>query len=207
MRYKDPQLMQAIIDFVNEYYEENYSCPSSRIIAAAVGSNKFSVTNYLREAAEKGKLTYDGRTVRTPKMELIDKNVENAGLVGSISCGIPTLEEENIEAYIPIPSRIFGNGELYLLTANGDSMIDAGIDNGDIVVIRKTTEALEGDIVVALVDDETTLKRFFIDTKQHMIRLHPENKRYNDIWVDSCIIQGVATHVIKSLDNGTLHRL
>ncbi len=76
MRYKDPKLMQDIVDFVNKYYEDNYRCPSSRTIAAAVGSNKFSVTNYLRELAEKGELFYDGRTVRTPKTELLDKNVE-----------------------------------------------------------------------------------------------------------------------------------
>ena len=207
MRYKDPKLMQSIVDFVNQYYEENYRCPSSRTIAAAVGSNKFSVTNYLRELAEKGELTYDGRTIRTPKMELLDKDVENAGLIGSVSCGIPTLEEENVEAYIPLPSRIFGSGELFLLTANGDSMIGAGIANDDLIVVRKTSEAKEGDIVVALIDDETTLKRFYYDSKKQMIRLHPENEAYPDILVDSCIIQGVATHVIKTLENIDVQRL
>lgn len=70
-------------------------------------------------------------------MELIDRCVQNVGVVGSISCGIPTLEEENIECYLPLPSRIFGNGELYLLKANGDSMIGAGIDSDDLVVIHK----------------------------------------------------------------------
>ena len=207
MRYKDPKLMQDIVDFVNKYYEENYRCPSSRTIAAAVGSNKFSVTNYLRELAEKGELTYDGRTVRTPKMELLDKDVENVGLIGSVSCGVPTLEEENVEAYLPLPSRIFGSGELYLLTANGNSMIGAGIAHGDLIVVRKTSEAKEGDIVVALIDDETTLKRIFFDGKKHMVRLHPENEAYPDILVESCVIQGVATHVIKALESMDIQRL
>ena len=207
MRYKDPKLMQAIVDFVNKYYEENYRCPSSRTIAAAVGSNKFSVTNYLRELAEKGELTYDGRTVRTPKMELLDKDVENVGLIGSVSCGIPTLEEENVEAYLPLPSRIFGSGDLFLLKANGDSMIDAGIANDDLIVVRKTSEAKDGDIVVALIDDETTLKRIYFDSKKHMVCLHPENNAYSDICVNSCIIQGVATHVIKALENMDVQRL
>lgn len=199
--------MQAIIDFINSYYEENGKSPTLRIIADGVGSNRNSVQRYLTELNERNELIYKARNIRTPKMELIDRCVQNVGVVGSISCGIPTLEEENIECYLPLPSRIFGNGELYLLKANGDSMIGAGIDSDDLVVIHKTSEAKNGDIVVALVDDETTLKRFFYDEAKHQVRLHAENRKYKDILAESCIVQGVATHVIKSLINDMITKL
>ena len=78
-------------------------------------------------------------------------------------------------------------------------MIEAGIDPGDLVVVRKQQSADEGDIIVALVDNETTLKRFYIDKDKKCVRLHPENKTMQDILVNSCYIQGVAQHVIKAL--------
>lgn len=79
-------------------------------------------------------------------------------------------------------------------------MIEAGIDDGDLVLIRKQSEAKDGQIVVALVDNQNTLKRFFVDEKKHCIRLHPENKTMEDILVPGCAIQGVAVKVIKSLE-------
>lgn len=207
MRTKDPVLMQAIIDFINTYYEKNGESPTLRTIADAVGSNRNSVQRYLIELNERNEIIYKPRNIRTPKMERIDRGVQNVGLVGSISCGIPTLEEEHIECYLHLPTRIFGTGELYLLKANGDSMIGAGIDSDDLVVIQKTNEAKNGDIVVALVDDETTLKRFYYDEAKHKVRLHAENRKYEDILAESCIVQGVATHVIKTLKNDMITKL
>lgn len=207
MQKKDEQLMQAIFDYVNKFYRDNSKSPSIRTIAAGVDTGKNTVQRYLVEMNKRGTLIYDGKTIRTPQSELIDKDTKAAGLIGHVSCGVPTLEEENIEAFIQLPTHIFGEGELYLLTANGDSMIGAGIENGDLVVVRKTTEAQEGDIIVALVDDETTLKRFYYDGNRRQIRLHPENPRYSDIYLDSCEIQGVATHVIKALENNEYMRL
>ena len=98
-----------------------------------------------------------------------------------------------------IPTEWLGSGEYFLLRANGDSMVDAGIDDEDIVIIRKTSEAEDGDIVVALVDNENTLKRLYRDEKKRKIVLHPENPDYDDIVVDYCEIQGVAVKVLKDL--------
>ena len=78
-------------------------------------------------------------------------------------------------------------------------MIDAGIDDGDYVVVKKQCEAKEGDIIVALVDNQNTLKRYYLDEKNKKIILHPENKQMEDIIVDDCYIQGVACKVIKSI--------
>ena len=95
---------------------------------------------------------------------------------------------------------IFGKGNFFILRAYGDSMIEAGIDNGDLVLIRQQNYADEGQIVVALMEDEATLKRFYPEPKKHRIRLHPENSRMDDIYVDNCEIQGVAVKVLKDLE-------
>ena len=141
---------------------------------------------------------------RTPTVmsERIAKSKENSvsiPLIGSISCGQPLLSEESVESYIRIPTEWLGTGDYFLLRANGDSMVDAGIDDDDIVIVRKATDANDGDIVVALVDNENTLKRLYRDEKRRKIILHPENPNYEDIEVDSCEIQGVAIKVLKDL--------
>lgn len=202
MRKKDPVLMQAIVDFINAYYRENGCTPSTRKIAEGCHTNKQSVMNYLHELDEKGKLTYAGRHIETADMKKMNRENEKVYVAGSVSCGIPLEVEEEVDEYISLPTSIFGSGKLYLLQANGDSMIDAGIDDGDHIIVRQAKEARNGDIVVALVNGtETTLKRFFIDENLQMIRLHPENKNMDDILVDECVIQGIATHVIKNIEN------
>lgn len=85
------------------------------------------------------------------------------------------------------------------MRASGQSMIEAGIDDGDLVVVRKQVEANEGDIVVALVDNQNTLKRYYRDNANKKVILHPENKTMKDIIVDDCYIQGVACHIIKKI--------
>ena len=98
-----------------------------------------------------------------------------------------------------MPAALFGKGEFYILRASGESMVDAGINDQDLVIIRKQEEANNGQIVVALVGNETTLKRFYRDRKRKCVRLHPENKTMEDIYVTDCKIQGVAVHVLKEL--------
>ena len=132
-------------------------------------------------------------------MAKTNNSVNNLPVVGSISCGSPLLAEENIECYLPIPKEFLGNGEFFILQANGDSMIDAGINNRDYVIIRKQETAEQGQIIVALIDNEATLKRYYIDRKKRKVRLHPENKNMEDMYFDSIVIQGVAIKVIKDI--------
>lgn len=122
-----------------------------------------------------------------------------AALVGSVSCGLPQLEEENIEEYITLPASLIGKGEFYVVHANGDSMTGAGIDDNDLVIVRKQTDANYGDLVIALIDNENTLKRYLFDSKRNRPYLHPENPDFKDIYPASLSIQGVAVHVIKRL--------
>ena len=121
-------------------------------------------------------------------------------VLGRVACGIPKFAEENVEEYVRLPVSLFGEGNFFLLRADGDSMTGAGIEDGDLVLIRRQDTAEKGQIVVALTEDEATLKRFYPEPKKHRVRLHPENAKMDDIYVENCEIQGVAVSVIKNLE-------
>ncbi|MBO4888014.1 MAG: repressor LexA [Firmicutes bacterium] len=200
MRYKSPELMEKIVRFVDEYYMIHQKSPSMAVIADEIGLHRSNVQRYLAEMTEKGMLIQKGRTIITPAIEKNSKPVL-AAHVGSIRCGTPEFEEQDIDAYYTLPEAIFGKGEYYILTAKGDSMIEAGIEEGDLVVVRKIQEAEPGDIIVALLNGENTLKRYKKD-KNGRVFLHPENSSLEDIPVgeeDEFYLQGVATHIIKKI--------
>ena len=144
-------------------------------------------------------IDYDGKMIVTEAIQKRITEYNRAGLLGSIPCGALTLEEEAVEDYVNLPINIFGGGDLYILRAYGDSMTGAGIDAGDLVVVRKQSWAQDGDLVVAYVEgDGNTLKRYFNDEKNRRIVLHPENEKYQDIIVKDCEIQGVVRKSIKN---------
>lgn len=198
MRSKDKTLMAAIEKFVSDYTDSNGISPTMQEVADGVGSSKATVQRYIAQLCDDGILDYSGyRTMTSTKTKAAAIRVP---VLGTIACGIPKFAEENIEEYVRLPVALFGKGNFFILRAYGDSMIEAGIDNGDLVLIRQQNHADEGQIVVALMEDEATLKRFYPEPKKHRIRLHPENSRMDDIYVDNCEIQGVAVKVLKDLE-------
>ena len=197
MRSKDPEIMKRIVDFVEAYHLDYNSSPSLRVIADGVGIGSTTVYRYLMEMNERGMICYDGKTIRNEKINKSQRGTIRAAVIGRIACGIPNLAEQHVEGYVNLPESLFGQGNFYILRASGCSMTEAGIDDGDRVVIREQNTAEDGQIVVALVDDEATLKRFFHEGDR--IRLHPENPRMKDIFVTDCRIQGVAVKVIHDL--------
>lgn len=198
MRSKDKTLMAAIEKFVSDYTDSNGISPTMQEVADGVGSSKATVQRYIAQLCDDGILDYSGyRTMTSTKTKAAAIRVP---VLGTIACGIPKFAEENIEEYVRLPVALFGKGNFFILRAYGDSMIEAGIDNGDLVLIRQQNYADEGQIVVALMEDESTLKRFYPEPKKHRIRLHPENSRMDDIYVDNCEIQGVAVKVLKDLE-------
>lgn len=198
MRSKDKTLMAAIEKFVSDYTDSNGISPTMQEVADGVGSSKATVQRYIAQLCEDGILDYSGyRTMTSTKTKAAAIRVP---VLGTIACGIPKFAEENIEEYVRLPVALFGKVNFFILRAYGDSMIEAGIDNGDLVLIRQQNYADEGQIVVALMEDEATLKRFYPEPKKHRIRLHPENSRMDDIYVDNCEIQGVAVKVLKDLE-------
>ena len=198
MRSKDKTLMATIEKFVSDYTDSNGISPTMQEVADGVGSSKATVQRYIAQLCDDGILDYSGyRTMTSTKTKAAAIRVP---VLGTIACGIPKFAEENIEEYVRLPVALFGKGNFFILRAYGDSMIEAGIDNGDLVLIRQQNYADEGQIVVALMEDEATLKRFYPEPKKHRIRLHPENSRMDDIYVDNCEIQGVAVKVLKDLE-------
>ena len=116
-------------------------------------------------------------------------------VVGRVAAGIPILAEENIEEMLSLPTDVVGDGELFALRVRGESMIQAGIMNDDYIIVRKQPDANNGEIVVAMIDDEATVKRFY---KEHgYIRLQPENDAMIPIIVPSVTILGKVVSLIR----------
>ena len=204
MRIKNPEVMQAICSYVDRYYREKHTTPSTSEIAEGVGISKATSYRYLVAMNENGMLSYDGESIITRQISKCTSDYFSAPVVGSIRCGDPELEEENVEEYVSLPKSIFGEGKFYILHARGDSMVDAGIEDGDMIVIRMQESAAVGDIVVALDENnENTLKMYGGidgDTGDIILR-YANEKKYpgRRILVKQLKVQGVAKHVIKSL--------
>lgn len=200
MRSKNPETMKKIIKYVEKYYLSNGLSPTTRQIASGVGISNSTVHNYLFEMNEKGMIEYDGSTITTDITRKRSEQFSKAAVLDNvIACGKPEYQEEHIEEYIQLPTALFGSGEFYILKASGDSMIKAGIDTGDTVVIKKQNTANFGDIVVALADGQNTLKTYAFDAVLERVMLHPENDEYENIYPEELYIQGVAVNVIKKL--------
>ena len=152
-----------------------------------------SVHSHLETLEKNGYIRRDPTKPRT--IEIIDdcfnlarREVVNVPLIGTVAAGTPLLAQENIETYFPIPSELLPNKEIFMLKVKGDSMIEAGIFNGDQILVEKTNTAENGEIVVALLDDSATVKRFYREDGHY--RLQPENASMEPIFVDEVQILG-----------------
>lgn len=148
----------------------------------------------------------DGYIRRDPSkaraIEIVDdsfnltrRETVNVPIVGEVAAGQPLLAIQNIEGYFPIPSEFMPNGETFMLRVHGESMIDAGIFDGDILLVKKQNTARNGDMVVALVEDSATVKTFY--RENGYIRLQPENTAMEPIIVDDCMILGQVCGVFR----------
>lgn len=196
MNQKSSESMDRIISFVNDFYRDNGRSPSIRKVASGTGLGVATVHRYLTAMTERGLIDYDGEVIMTEQSNKIRNGVFQAGIIGSVPCGPFSLEEEFVEQYVYLSTDIFGGGDMFILHASGDSMTGAGIDDGDLVIIKKQEEARDGDIVVAWAEDVgNTLKRY--KKYGNTVFLHPENPKYVDIPVKNCKIQGIVTWVLK----------
>jgi SOS regulatory protein LexA len=198
MRSKDKTVLNAIEAFICNYTDLNGYSPTMQEIADEVGVSRPTVYRYVVKLCEDGVLSRSGyRSLTSTKGKAPVKRVP---VVGEIACGVPMLAEENIEEYMSLPTSLIGNGDFFLLHANGDSMIEIGVNDGDLVLVRQQNSATEGQVVVALTEDGATLKRFYPESENHRIRLHPENRSMEDYYVYDCEIQGVAVKVLKDIE-------
>ncbi len=199
---------QEIFDFIKRYSADNGYPPTVRDIGKAVGlASSSTVHAHLANLEKLGLLRRDPSKPRA--MELLDRAVDQVkglnplrevGLpvVGQVAAGAPVLAEENIEEYVAVPPAAGGETGEYVLRVRGDSMVDAGILEGDYVVVRPQSTARDGEIVVALVGDESaTVKRFFHEGDH--IRLQPENSRLEPILSSDVQVLGKVVGLFRSV--------
>lgn len=201
MQHKNAEYFKRMENFIDKFTAEYSVSPTSQQISEGTGLSPATVSRYLKVMREENVLDYGGvRNITTRRERQIRSKTYNfVPVLGAVSCGVPKFAEENVEEYVKLPASLFGKGDFFILRANGDSIIGAGIDDGDLVLIRQQNTAEPGQIVVALMEDEATLKRFYPEPENHRVRLHPENPEMRDIYGDNVIIQGVAVKVIKGL--------
>ena len=120
-------------------------------------------------------------------------------IYGKVSCGKLKFIDDNVEGFVEIPSSFLGEDKYFVLKSDGDSMINAGIKKGDLLVIKMQSHAENGDIAVVELDNKVTLKRFYKLEDKHQYKLHPENDKYEDIYLEKCNILGVAVKIIKDI--------
>lgn len=170
---------ERILEFIQRSLEERGYPPSVREIARAVGLSSPASVHAQLDRMEKmglirrGRMTSRALEVLGPGATRYRGKVAMVPLVGKVTAGEPILAVENIEDYVPLPPELTADGNVFVLTVRGDSMIGAGILDGDRVVVRQQESADNGDIVVALIGEEATVKRFF--KEQDGVRLQPEN--------------------------------
>lgn len=202
MLKKNSVLKEQIRDYIGKFYREERRSPSFQEIGNYFNINKTTAYRYIVEMNEEGMVKYDGKSIKTSITLLCSSPAKtNAPVCGSIGCGDPTSEEENILEYVNLPESIFGTGELYILRAYGDSMVNSGIEPGVLVVIDKNAKPQKGDIVVVLnKDNENTLKQYIGKKNGKYIFAYMNEEKYPDetIELDSFVCQGVAKHMIKS---------
>ena len=203
MNAKSEDVLERLYNFIADYQTLNGMSPTTMEMLKGIGaSSKDYINRYVVELDRRGMITKNNLSGRNIDMikSVRYNDFTTSKLVGSISCGLPALEAEDISGTdVLLPKSIFGDGELYILTAYGDSMINAGIEQGDKLVVRKTITASNGDIVVALVDGhENTLKRYVEDGDK--IKLVAENDKYADIYPESLQVQGVLAYCIKAYE-------
>lgn len=203
MRSKSLEVKNQICAIVNDWKRSTGKSPSLKELGDKLGLNKSTVYRYLVEMAEEGMVEYNGDSIDTKELNRRTMRTARAAIVGSIPCGEAQSEEEYVEEYVNLPTNLFGKGDFYILRAKGDSMEDADISEGDLVVILKTQIANTGDIVVALDDmSQNTLKRFGGYDKNKKAVLEYMNEEVypgKTISVNELTVQGVAKYVIKSL--------
>lgn len=185
---------QEILEYIKQEILNKGYPPAVREICEAVHlKSTSSVHSHLETLEKNGYIRRDPTKPRA--IEIIDDNfnltrreVVNVPILGQVAAGQPLLAVENIENYFPIPTEFMPNAETFMLKVKGDSMINAGIFNGDKILVQKQSDAQNGDIVVALVDDSATVKTFYKENGHY--RLQPENDTMDPIIVNECSILG-----------------
>lgn len=191
---------QRILEYIKAEIQTKGYPPSVREIANAVGLKSTStVHGHLQRLEKRGLLHRDAMKPRAMEVvgdpNFIRNSTQAVPLVGNVQAGCPILAEQNLEEFVSLPDVMLSKGNHFILHVHGNSMVDAGIMDGDYIVVKQQNEARNGDIVVALLEDSATVKRFFREGNQ--MRLQPENTTMEPIYTRDAQILGVVVSMFR----------
>jgi len=187
-----------ILNFIERYTQEKGYPPTVREIGKAVGLKSSStVHSHLKALEQDGYIFRDSLRTRAIRIPTFTQTVQ-VPLVGRVAAGQPIFAEENVEQTYRLPADWTGGQEAFLLRVKGDSMIEDGIMDGDLVIVRPQQTAQNGDCVVAIIDNEATVKRFYREADR--IRLQPANRSMEPIYTDNVTILGRVIGLVRTLN-------
>jgi repressor LexA len=194
-----------ILEFIRRYQQETGYPPTRSEIAQEMGfKSPNAAEEHLKALARKKAIEIvpgASRGIRLPELEAANSAQRGLPVVGQVAAGSPILAQECIDEYVSIPAELFYPKADYLLTVKGTSMINAGIFEGDLLAVHKTKHARHGDIIVARLDEDVTVKRLEHTADRNLLRLMPENDEYQPIEVDlrrqAFTIEGISVGVIR----------
>jgi repressor LexA len=189
---------KAVLAFINSFIESHRYPPTIREIAERFSISVKGAYDHMKALEKKGSLRLEGN--RSRALEILGKepqvNVVQLHLLGEVAAGRPIMAEENWENSVDVPSYMARGKSCFALKVKGDSMKDAGIMNGDIAVIESRQTAENGEIVVALIEDQVTIKRFFKENNR--VKLQPENQAYNPTYYQDIRILGRLQGILRT---------
>lgn len=201
------EMQSKIYEYIKSEIKKGIT-PSIREICKAVGlSSPSSIHYHLDNLEQMGYISRPKSKKRCIEIlendfyldsatDVVTPEYSNVPIVGSVAAGMPILADENIEGYFPIPTSYLTNSKVFMLRIKGNSMINAGILNNDLVLVNQVSQAKDGEIIIALIDDSATCKTFYKEDKY--IRLQPENDSYEPIFVRDCNIIGKVIGLFRS---------
>ena len=191
---------KEVLDFISSYIEEHAYPPTIREMAERFSISVKGAYDHVKALEKKGFLRCHENRSRAIEIirdaEADREEVVSVPLLGNVAAGKPLFAEENLQGYVQVPARSLGSSTHFALQVKGDSMKDAGIMDGDLVVVAHQSTADNGDIVVAMVDDAVTLKRFFVE--KNRVRLKAENPKYPPIFTQNVRILGKLAFLMRS---------
>lgn len=193
---------RQILDYVKTYLEQHHYPPTIREISERFSISVRGAYDHIKALERKGFVKLDSNRYRS--LVVLDQDTSDRDqmtrvpLLGAVAAGRPLFSEENWERYIPVPMEYLGKGNYFALRVQGDSMTGAGIFNGDLAIVRQQADAENGQIIVAMVEDAVTLKRFF--REKNRIKLQSENPLYPPIYAQNLRILGRLAHLIRSYE-------
>lgn len=188
--------INEVYNFLSDYIGQNGFPPSVREICSKLNiKSTATVYSYIEKLMERGLLEKSPSKNRAISLSKKAANFKSVPIIGTIAAGSPLFAVENLEGYCPIPDEFNPSGSEFALKVKGDSMINAGIYDKDIIIVKQQNYALNGDIVVALIDDSATVKRFY--KKNGKIVLHPENDAMQDMIFDEVVVLGIVKGLMR----------